>query len=56
MTGKVEPYFSLKCHLENCCELHEVKIESRSWAMHCSAHNIRIAPSEPAMFWFNEGR
>ncbi len=54
--GKVEPYFSLKCHLENCCGLHEVKFEARSWAMHCSAHNIRIAPSEPGMFWFDEGR
>ncbi len=54
--GKVEPYFSLKCHLENCCKLHEVKLEPTSWAMHCSAHNIRIAPSEPAMLWFNEGR
>ncbi len=54
--GKVKPYFSLKCHLENCCGLHEVKFEARSWAMHCSAHNIRIAPSEPGMFWFDEGR
>ncbi len=54
--GKVEPYFSLKCHLENCCKLHEVQLEPTSWAMHCSAHNIRIAPSEPGMFWFNEGR
>ncbi len=54
--GKVEPYFSLKCHLENYCELHEVKLELTSWAMHCSAHNIRIAPSEPGMLWFNEGR
>ncbi len=54
--GKVEPYFSLKCHLENCCELHEVQLEPTSWAMHCNAHNIRITPSEPGMFWFNEGR
>ncbi len=54
--GKVEPYFSLKCHLENCCELHEVQLEPTSWAMHCSTHNIRIAPSEPGMLWFNEGR
>ncbi len=53
--GKVEPYFSLKCHFKNCCELHEVQLEPTSWAMHCSAHNIRIAPSEPAMLWFNEG-
>ncbi len=54
--GKVEPYFSLKCHLENCCKLHEVQLEMTTWAMHCSTHNIRIAPSESGMFWFNEGR
>ncbi len=54
--GKVEPQFSLKCHLENCCELHEVKFEAASWAMHCSAHSMRMAPSQSGMFWFNKGR
>ncbi len=54
--GKVEPHFSLKCHLENCCELHEVKFEAASWAMHCCAHSMRMAPSKSGMFWFNKGR
>ncbi len=52
---KVEPFFSLKCHLENCYERHEVQLEMTTWAMHCSAHSMRMAPSESGIFWFNEG-
>ncbi len=53
---KAKPFFSLKCHLENCCELHEVQLEMTMWAMHCSAHSMRMAPSESGIIWFNEGK
>ncbi len=53
---KVEPYFGLKCDLENCCELHEVKYETSSWAMHCNANNQRMPLSGSGMFWFSEGK